>query len=172
MKTARSTSVATAALLTAAIGLSGCISMSRSSTMQAAGADWASGGRVEQVRLTNSVAADVGDDFKSIFETEVKQQLDRCATGSRPLRLDATISSYSRTNPVITTLLVGRNRIRGEATLTDATSGQVVGRYNIGKTIVGGRIAIVKMGPARKQLSQAFGDEICRQAFGKGAPKP
>lgn len=145
--------------------LAGCISMSRSETMQSAGASVASDGRVDQVTLTNMVAADVGDDFKSIFETEVKAKLDACAQGSRPLRLEATVNTYSKTNPVITTLLVGRNKIRGEATLKDAATGAVVGRYKIGKTIVGGRIAIIEMGPARKQLSEAFGDEVCKQAF-------
>lgn len=169
MKTLATAALLTAATLTAAGGLAGCVSLSRSSTVQTASANWVSEGRVEEVRLTNTVAADVGEDFKAIFEREVKQQLDRCATGSRPLRLDATVGSYSRTNPVITTLLAGRNRIRGTAILTDPANGQIVGRYDIGKTIVGGRIAILKMGPARKQLSEAFGDEVCRQAFGKGA---
>lgn len=149
--------------------LAGCISLSRSETTQAAGPEVARDGRVEQVTLTNTVAADVGEDFKSIFETEVKAKLDACAQGARPLRLEATVNTYSKTNPVITTLLVGRNKIRGEATLTDVSTGAVVGRYKIGKTIVGGRIAIVEMGPARKQLSEAFGDEVCKQAFPKEA---
>ena len=149
--------------------MTACISMSRSEAVAPMAADIARDGRVDTVTLTNTVDADVGTDFKSIFESEVKAKLDACAQGSRPLTLEATVSSYSRTNPVITTVLVGRNRIRGEAVLKDAATGAEVGRYKIGKTIVGGRVAIVEMGPARKQLSEAFGDEVCKQAFAKEA---
>lgn len=159
-----------AALLAAAPLISGCISLSRSEAVAPVTAEVSRDGRVETVNLTNTVDADVGPDFKSIFESEVKAKLDACATGDRPLILDATVGSYSRTNPVITTLLVGRNRIRGEAVLKDAATGAELGRYKIGKTIVGGRVAIVEMGPARKQLSEAFGDEVCKQAFSKEKP--
>ena len=75
------------------------------------------------------------------------------------------MTEYFRTNPVFTALLVGRNRIRGTAVLTDVQTGRVVGRYRIGKTIIGGRFGILAMGPAQTQLSAAFGDEVCRQAF-------
>lgn len=160
----------TLAALAAALPLtSACVSLSRSEAVSPVAADIARDGRVETVTLTNTVDADVGPDFKSIFESEVKAKLDACATGGRALTLEATVSSYSRTNPVITTVLVGRNRIRGEAVLKDAATGAEVGRYRIGKTIVGGRVAIVEMGPARKQLSEAFGDEVCKQAFAKAA---
>lgn len=155
------------AVAAAAPLMTACISMSRSEAVAPVAADIAREGRVETVSLTNTVDADVGPDFKSIFESEVKAKLDACAQGSRPLTLEASVNSYSRTNPVITTVLIGRNRIRGEAVLKDAATGAEVGRYRIGKTIVGGRVAIVEMGPARKQLSEAFGDEVCKQAFAK-----
>jgi len=41
----------------------------------------------------------------------------------------------------------------------------VVAVYQIGHTVVGGRVAILKMGEAEEQLSDAFGQELCQQAF-------
>src|SRR5678815_910919 len=91
----------------------------------------------------------VGADFQSIFAAQVKSKLDACAQGPRPLRLEARVTEYFRTHPVFTTLLVGRNRIRGVAVLTDIGTGREVGRYKIGKTIIGGRFGIIAMGPAQ-----------------------
>jgi hypothetical protein len=154
------------AVACAAFALGGCVSMSRSSAELAAPLDVAREGRVEVVNLDYAtVMQKVGGDFATIFTAQVKKQLDRCATGSRPLRLDASVTQYFRTHPLFTAALVGRNRIRGTAVLTDVQTGRVVGRYRIGKTIIGGRFGIVAMGPAQTQLSAAFGDEVCRQAF-------
>ena len=157
-----------AALAVAAASMSGCVSMSRSSAVSAVSADWTRDGRVVEVRLTGNAQQErVATDFQTIFERRVQSKLDGCAPGQRPLRLEATVDQYYRSNPVITTLVAGRNRIRGTATLIDTATGQTVGRYNIGKTIVGGRIGIIAMGPAQTQLSDAFGDEVCKQAFGR-----
>ncbi|MGZ8406391.1 MAG: hypothetical protein ACXWVJ_00005, partial [Caulobacteraceae bacterium] len=95
----------------AAAALSGCVSMSRSSAVSAVSSDWARDGRVESVNLASNARADrVSPQFEAIFEGRVKARLDRCATGPRPLRLEATVDQYYRSNPVITTLLAGRNR--------------------------------------------------------------
>lgn len=155
----------------AGAALGGCVSMSRSSADAPLAADIARDGRVSEVRVDYApVSQKVGDDFSAIFTAQVQRKLDRCADGARPLRLDARVTEYFRTNPVFTTLLVGRNRIRGVAVLTDVQTGREVGRYRIGKTIIGGRMGVIAMGPAQTQLSAAFGDELCRQAFAGAFP--
>jgi hypothetical protein len=157
------------ALACTGAALSGCLSMSRSSTESPLPADIARDGRVDVVSVDYApVMQKVGADFPTIFTAQVKAKLDACARGSRPLRLDASVTQYFRTHPLFTAAVAGRNRIRGVAVLTDLQTGRVVGRYRIGKTIVGSRLGVVFMGPAQTQLSAAFGDEVCRQAFPSG----
>jgi hypothetical protein len=155
------------AALAAALGavcLTGCVSMSRSQTVSSLPADLASNGRVESVRLTRGDLK-VTPAFNDLFRTRVKAKLDTCAKGSRPLRLEASINRFDKANPVLTTLVAGANVLRGEARLIDVATGRTVGVYQIGHTVVGGRLAILKMGEAEEQLSDAFGAELCQQAF-------
>ncbi|WP_269714542.1 hypothetical protein [Caulobacter sp. NIBR2454] len=152
-------------LTLAAVMLSGCVGMSRSSTVAPLAADWKSGGRVDQVILAKEGEFKITPEFDQIFESRVKGKLAECATGTRPLRLEAKLTRLDKANPVITTLIMGANVMRGEAKLVDVATGQTVGQYQIGQTVVGGRMAIVKMGEAEEQMSDAFGEELCKQAF-------
>ena len=86
----------------------------------------------------------------------MKAKLDACARGTRPLVLEASIERFDKADPVITTVIAGANVLRGSARLVDAATGQVAADYKVGKTIVGGRFAIVVMGQA---------EELCKQAF-------
>ena len=63
------------------------------------------------------------------------------------------------------TVIVGANVLRGSARLVDPSTGQLVGEYEIGQTVIGGRIAVVEMAEAEEQMSDAFGEELCEQAF-------
>ena len=155
-------------LLAAAVGLSGCVSMSRSETVTGLPADWVGAGRIESITVAHS-GLKVTPRFEVIFLQHVRAKLDACATGSRPLRLEATLERFDKANPVITTLVAGANVLRGSAKLIDVSTGQVVADYKVGKTIVGGRFAIVVMGEAEEQMSDAYGDELCAQAFPKAA---
>jgi len=141
-----------------------CVSMSASETVTTLPADIAANARVDEIRLTRGDIR-VGEGFDELFRTRVKAKLDACAKGSRGLRLDASIHRYERTNPVITTVLAGRNVIRGEARLTEIATGKEVAVYQIGHTVVGGKLGILAMGQAEQQLSDAFGTELCNQAF-------
>jgi hypothetical protein len=149
----------------AALGLSGCISMSKSTTVEPLAADWVTNGRIETIKLTRDPELKVTPEFDSIFQSHVKAKLDACAKGSRPLVLEAELTTFDKANPVVTTIIAGQNKLRGTAKLIDASTGQVVADYKVGKTIVGGRFAIVVMGEAEEQLSDAFGEELCKQAF-------
>ena len=152
-------------LVCAMAALGGCLARSRSLAEAPVPIDVARDGRVDIVNIDYvPVMRNVTAEFPTIFTTKVKGRLDRCARGSRPLRLDASVTDYIRTNAVTSTLLVGRTRIRGLAVLTDLQTGRVVGRYKIDRTFVG-RYGVFAMGPAQDQLSAAFGGEVCRQAF-------
>jgi hypothetical protein len=159
-------------VLTAALLLSGCMSLSRSQQLTALPEDWSRGGRVDEVTLNYAPELKVTPQFESIFKARVKAKLVACATGARPLRLDASLSRLDKANPILTTLVAGANVMRGTANLVDLESGKPLANYNIGQTVVGGRVAIIKMGQAEEQMSDAFGDELCKLAFAAPSARP
>lgn len=147
----------------ALLALPACVSMSRSSTTTAL--DAAGGARVSEVRLTTDEGVTVRPEFAAIFRQRVQTRLDGCATGSRPLRLEASISRLDRANPVQVAIIGGANVLRGQARLVDPATGRTVAEYEIGRTVVGSRLSIFQMAESEEQLSDAFGDELCDQAF-------
>lgn len=154
-------------VLAAAAGLSlaGCMSMSRSAAEAPISADWRSNARVDQIVLNRQAGLKVTEGFDEIFKSRVATKLSGCARGERALRLEATLTRFDKANPVMTAVLGGANVLRGTARLVDVATGRTVGRYAIGQTIVGSRVAVIKMGEAEEQMSDAFGDELCKQAF-------
>lgn len=152
--------VLTGSLLLAAA----CVSMSNSSPVASLPADIAANGRVDEITISHGDIP-VSEGFDALFKSRVKAKLDACAKGTRPLRVEASVERFARTNPVVTAVAAGRNVIRGEARLVDIATGEEVGSYVIGQTVVGGKLGVVAMGAAETQLSDAFGTELCNQAF-------
>ena len=152
----------------ACVLLGGCVGLSRSAAVAPAPAELARDARVERIVLTKGDIG-VSAEFDAIFQQRVKAKLDRCATGSTPLRLEAALDRVDKTNPVVTALLFGANVLRGAATLVREDTGEVVGQYQIGRTVVGRGPAVIAMAEAEEQLSDAYGEELCKQAF---TPKP
>jgi len=146
---------------------SGCVSLSRSDTVQPMSAAEASGGRIEAITVVRSKPLKVTPEFDDLFKARVKAKTDACATGSRPLRLETTLDRLDKANVAMTAVIGGANVLRGKARLIDIGTGKTVGTYNIGKTVVGGRIGVIQMAEAEEQLSDAFGEELCTQAFAK-----
>ncbi len=160
----------TLTLACAALALAGCASRTRSAVQTPIPVDVARDGRVDIVNIDYMpVMRVVSADFPYLFERQVKRRLASCARGTRPLRLDARVTAFNRSGPVETTLLIGRNQIRGEAVLTDLETGREGGRYTIGRITIGGAAALPAMIPADARLSAAFGNEVCRRAFGRRA---
>jgi hypothetical protein len=161
--------------LTAAVGgallLGGCVNLSRSGVVAPLSAELAQAGRVEEVVLVG-MPETVSPDFEAIFRQRVKARLDACAVGQRPLRLEASVERLTRTNPVVTAVVAGANVLRGTARLVDAATGEPAGEYQIGRTVVGGRVAAIAMAQSEEQLSDAFGQELCDQAFSAQKPAP
>lgn len=155
----------------AAMSLGGCVSLSRSETVSDLGADWRGNVRVEEVRLSRDPDLKVTEGFDALFISHVKAKLDACASGARPVRVEASLTRFDKANPAMTVLVAGANVLRGEARLVDVATGKVVADYAIGKTIVGSRLAVIKMGQAEEQMSDAFGEELCAKAFDPPKPK-
>jgi len=154
-----------AATALAAASLSGCMTMSRSSAVTPLDAGVASNARVSEIRLTTGEGVQARSEFQGIFRQRVQAKLDGCADGARPLRLEATIERLDRANPVQVAIVGGANVLRGTARLIDPATGRTVGEYAIGQTIVGSRLSIFQMSESEEQLSDAFGAELCKQAF-------
>ena len=153
-------------VLALAASLGGCVSLSRSAPVAPIPADLAADGRVEEI-VVDTGNLGVSPEFEAIFRQRVKATLDGCATGARPLRLEAKIDRLSKTNSVVTAVLAGANVLRGTARLQDVETGAFAGEYQIGQTVVGGRVAVIVMAQAEEQMSDAFGDELCKQAFAR-----
>ena len=160
-----SRSIATALVIGGTAALSGCVSMSRSSTVAALDPVLAQGARVSEIRLTTDDKVTVRPGFADIFRDHVQKKLDGCAVGPRPLRLEASISRLDRANPAQVMLIGGANVLRGHARLVDPATGRVVAEYEIGRTIMGSRFGIFQMAESEEQLSDAYGTELCDQAF-------
>jgi hypothetical protein len=149
----------------AALALTGCVSLSRSEAVASLPADLVANGRVTEIVLTRMPDLKVTPGFDDLFRQRVQAKLDACARGARPLRLEALLTRFDKANPVMTAVIGGSNVLRGSARLVDTATGQLVGDYRVGKTVVGGRVAVVVMAQAEEQLSDAFGEELCKQAF-------
>jgi hypothetical protein len=152
------------ALFAVAALAGGCVSLSRSEAVSPLSEATAQDGRVVEIALDKGEIA-VSPGFDAIFRQRVQAKLDGCAKGGRPLRLEARIERLSKANPLLTAVVAGANVLRGTARLVDAATGEALGEYRIGQTVVGGRIAVIRMAQAEEQLSDGFGQELCNQAF-------
>ena len=155
----------------AALLLSGCMSLSRSSTVTALPAGDAAQLKVSEIKLTVADGVKVSPKFEDIFRQHVQAKLDACAKGGRPVRLEAKVDRLDKSNAVMTAIVAGANVLRGSARLVDVSSGAVVADYQVGETVVGRSVAVVVMAKAEEQLSDGFGDELCKQAFPKPSTK-
>jgi len=153
-------------LAAVAAALGGCISTSDSAAVSALPQDWSMTSRVETITLDRNPDIRVSPEFDAIFQQRVAARLAQCARGERPLRLEAKLDKVSKANPFVTAILFGQNKVRGVARLYDVATGQMIGEYKIGQTITGSRVGVVAMAEAEEQLSEAFGAEVCSQAFG------
>jgi hypothetical protein len=153
-------------LTLAGLSLCACISAHHSSTLSALPADLVASGRIDSVTFAHDQEIKVSDGFDEVFKTRVQAELAKCAKGTRPLRLEATLSRLDKTNPAVTLVLGGgRSAVRGHAKLIDEASGKTVGEYEIGQTVFGTRLATVQMLQPEKEMADAFGQEVCLQAF-------
>jgi hypothetical protein len=147
--------------------LAGCESARGSTVIQPLAGPLASSARVTSVRFTGQQAQGVGDQFRARFARAVQNRLDDCARGEVPLSLEVTVDDFEGANPGLALLFPNQSRISGTARLRDA-SGAVVGQYRIERSLtVGGLAGALMASQALDNMSSAFGDEVCKKAFGR-----
>lgn len=151
--------------LAAALMVSACASGSGSSAIQPLPADVAANARITGVSVTGVPEQGVSDEFETVFVSRVQSQLSACTSGTQPLTVEISLDTFDRANPAMTWLIADQNEISGIARITDA-SGALVGEYLIKRAFVAsGLVGIALMAQAEEQMSDAFGDELCKQAF-------
>lgn len=154
-----------AVALVSALMVSACASGSGSSAIQPLPSDLVANARVASVSVVGIPEQGVSDEFETVFESRVQSRLNTCAQGTQPLTVEISLDSFDRANPAMTWLIADQNQIAGIARLTDA-SGNLVGEYLIKRTFVAsGLVGIAVMAQAEEQMSDAFGEELCKQAF-------
>lgn len=142
-----------------ALLLSGCASISQSETQL----PLSQSGRVTGVELSADTSLPQG--FEAKFEAIVLEQLAKCATGQSALTVRVLLTQVQKRGTVNTLIIAGSNRIHGKVDIV-AQDGTVVGRYSIGKRIwSSGMGGLVALSDYQTQLSRAFGQELCQQAF-------
>lgn len=115
--------------------------------------------RVDRIEVRSSFY-NPRDAFHEAFETGVRPALDRCATGDRPVTLRAWIHDLDRSGSL--------QREDGRAHLPGTV--ELVER---GRVIARARIAVAAPAPEgglpahRAAASRAFGEQVCRDLFGR-----
>lgn len=151
-------------ILAGALASSGCASSSGTSTVRGLASELVTGGRVTDVRLMDGEAG--SSEFRRAFTSRVHDRLNACARGSTPLILEISLDEFKGANVVVAALIPAQSKISGTARLLDA-SGETVGEYHIQRSLTaGGVVGATLAAQAETTMSQAFGDEVCKQAFG------
>lgn len=147
------------------LALAGCVSSGGADAIKPIASDISQSARVDSVAL-DSTPAGVDGQFKSVFIAAVQTKLNACATGSHPLRLVISVDDFHGSNGFKTWMIGDSNHVRGSAKLVDPANGEVVADYDINRSVGGGGlIAAVAMGNPDQQMGEAFGEEVCKQAF-------
>jgi hypothetical protein len=150
----------------AALCVSGCVSSGSGDTILAMPREQAARMSVGQIVLSGR-PDNVSADFDQVFATQIREEMDKCAKGTTPLRLEVRITEFKRANPAMTFLVGDSNVIKGQAVLIDPATGQKVADFDIARSVGGGGlIAAAGMSQAEEQMTGAFGQEICKRAFG------
>jgi hypothetical protein len=145
--------------------LAACVSSGGSDTVKALASDVSSNAFVSQVEL-RTPPANASPTFQETFVSRVSEKMKSCAHGSRPLKLVVDITEFKKANAAATFLVGSSNNIRGSAKLQDPATSEVLADFDINRSVGGGGlIAMAAMAQAEEQMSNAFGDELCKKAF-------
>jgi hypothetical protein len=157
-----------AALVLLALFLAaGCV-RSSSDTVRPMPRELAARSHVSDIVLT-SLPANVSPEFGPKLSAALRDHLSKCARGEHPLRLEAAVALFSPQIPALTILAGDSNKIKGTARLVEPASGEVVGDYDIARSIGWGGIAAAAiMAPAEAEMTDAFAAELCERAFARG----
>lgn len=135
--------------------------------------DLVNGARVDVITMSSGWLQSE-EDFSDTFTDEVREELTRCATGSRPLNLRLHVDDLERAGRLEG--LVGgggRHFLAATAEFTDpARDDLVVGRFPITvEAPTSGGLAGV-LADRQMVVSEAWARELCREAFGRNPRTP
>jgi hypothetical protein len=108
------------------------------------------------------------EDFSDTFVEAVREHTNRCATGPKKLNLRLHVDEVRRADRLDTVLHGGEHRLAAIAELVDPATRAVVGRYPIAVAVDAGTPLAALLADRQVLVSDAFGAELCRQAFGTG----
>ena len=152
-------------IIALAVMLAGCTSSS-SDAIKPLPSTLAKTGFVTTIDV-KSVPANVSPEFKGALAAELEKNLKLCATGTTPLRLEASVAEFKAQNAAATIFIGGTNLIKGSVQLFDPATNQIVGDYDISRSQGGGGlIAAAAMAGPEERMTEAFAQEVCLQAFG------
>ena len=129
--------------------------------------------RVDMITMS-SAWLPAEDDFSDTFTDEVREELSRCATGSRPLNLRLHVDDLERADRLQGLLTgTGRHFLAATAEFTDpARDNAVVGRFPVTvEAPVTGRVAGA-LADRQMVVSEAWARELCLEAFGRNPRVP
>lgn len=145
--------------------LAACVSSGGGDTVKPLASDISSNAFVSQIEL-RTPPANASPTFQHTFVRSVSDKLKTCAKGSRPLKLVVEISEFKKANAAATFLVGSSNNIRGSAKFEDPATSEVLADFDIHRSVGGGGlVAMAAMAQAEEQMSNAFGDELCKKAF-------
>ncbi len=161
--------ITVAALSALGIGLAGCVNSSSGDVITPLARDRAATASIGEIVLT-SAPDTVSEDFPAIFQREVRERLDKCARGSRPLRMEVRVAELEGSNVAKAYLVGDSNVIRAQVVLIEPETGETVGDYEVSRSVGGGGLfAALAMAEAEEQMSGALATDICERAFGQGS---
>ena len=140
-------------------------SSSSSETVKGLPPDLAKNGYVKDIDI-KSLPDNVSPEFSATLRTALVTELQKCAKGAMPLKLQVTVTMFSPQNAFQTLMIGDSNKIKGTVQLLDVAGGAVIGDYDINTSQGGGGVfGALAMSGAEGQMSKAFATEICSQAF-------
>jgi hypothetical protein len=152
--------------LSTAILLAGCVNSS-SETVRSMPADLMKNGKIAAIAVKD-VPSNTSPEFRGMMESKLREAMDHCAMGTEPLDLEVTVTDFKGNNAAKTILIGDSNGIKGQARLRRANGGDVVGDFDISRSVGAGGIAgALIMSNAEEKTASGFATEICERAFGK-----
>jgi hypothetical protein len=162
-----------AVLLSAAFGLGACAPVATGGPPLALPAALMDTARAGSITVSSDWLRSE-DDFTDTFTDELRQELARCAVGTYPLDVRVHLDRLHRDGRLDVLLTgEGMHTLSGLVEFVDpARGGRVVGRYPVSVGVqAGGRVAGL-LGDRQMMVSEAFGRDLCTQAFGRNPRGP
>lgn len=159
--------VFTAAAGAAALLLTACAPVTVGGPPQALSPQLADAVHVDTI-IVSSDWLRSSSDFSDTFTDEVGEELRLCATGPRAVNLRVHVDDLDRADRLATAVRGrGAHYVSGQAEFVDPASGEVLGRYNIQVWAQAGGAVRALLGDREMIVSETFGRELCREAFGR-----